>query len=567
MSDSPQAADRVPRLPLVLGLALLLGLALFWRLGDASFWDPDEAHYAEASRELIQTGDWLAPQYNGAPFFDKPIVFYWIQALPMAAGLDPELSARLGGAVSGVLLVAVTWWLGTTLAGAATGALAALLLAANPGLFGLARYAILDLPFTTALFAGVACVAVAALRARPALEWGGYLLVGVAAAIKGPLALVLCGIAFVLAAAVSAELRRRLLALRWVRGFLLAAGIGALWPAYMLWRFRQAFVDNYLLKENFSLYTTTQYQNQPGWGFYLGIIAVGMLPWTPLIVARAVDHWRGGRRSGAGPTIGQGADLFDILLWCWVGGLLAFFSFSSFKLDHYIFPTSPALCLIAARAWLRWRLAPELAPGPVRWSIALIGPALIAAGVAMAYAAVLLLDLSRGFLVVPAVLTGAGVVAWRDYVRGASAPWLPVAPLVALGTVFFGAVLWVLPKLEAGKVVPDVSQWIDRRAGPDDRIAGFRLNRWEKTYRFYVNRPVTQIESDDEARQFFSDPRPYYCLMSGELFAALKAAGVPLRAAYTREGIWVTSGRALWRAPAARTTFVVAVPDAAPTPR
>ena len=36
-------------------------VVLFWRLGASSFWDPDEAHYAEASREMLRTGDWLAP--------------------------------------------------------------------------------------------------------------------------------------------------------------------------------------------------------------------------------------------------------------------------------------------------------------------------------------------------------------------------------------------------------------------------------------------------------------------------------------------------------------------------
>lgn len=362
---------------MVAGLLLLLGVTLFWRLGAASFWDPDEAHYAQASRELILSGDWMAPHYNGQPFFDKPIVFYWMQALPMALGFDVEWSARVGGALAGVVLVAVTWWLGTVLAGPATGVLGALLMAANPGLFGLARYAILDLPFTTALFAGVAMIAVAMLRQRNRLEWPGYALIGVATAIKGPLALVLCGLVFAATAAVSADLRRRLFGLRWVRGLLIAGGIGAVWPAYMLWRFGQLFVDNYLLKENISLYATTQYQNQPGWWFYLGIIAAGMLPWTPLVASRAIEQATGG--SGRG----ESADAFDVLLWCWVGAILAFFSFSSFKLDHSIFPTTPALCLITARSWWRWRARPAQAPLLIRWSVALIGPILIATGTGM----------------------------------------------------------------------------------------------------------------------------------------------------------------------------------------
>jgi 4-amino-4-deoxy-L-arabinose transferase len=47
-------------------------VVLFWRLGQPTLWDPDEAYYGEASRELLATGDWLAPFYNEQPFFDKP---------------------------------------------------------------------------------------------------------------------------------------------------------------------------------------------------------------------------------------------------------------------------------------------------------------------------------------------------------------------------------------------------------------------------------------------------------------------------------------------------------------
>jgi len=145
--NHPQSIP-VRRVAAVLGFALLLYVVLFWRLGAASFWDPDEAHYAQTTRELIETGDWLAPYYNGRPFFDKPILFYWLQALPMSLAPQSVAAARLAPAVAGVLLIAVTGWLGAELFGSAVGLTAALMLATNAGVFGLARYAILDLPFT-----------------------------------------------------------------------------------------------------------------------------------------------------------------------------------------------------------------------------------------------------------------------------------------------------------------------------------------------------------------------------------------------------------------------------------
>src|SRR6476660_8151126 len=77
----------------VLGAALLF-VVLFWRLGAPTFWDPDEAHYAQTSREMLRTGDWLAPSYNDQPFFDKPILFHWFQAGAMSVAGVNELGAR-----------------------------------------------------------------------------------------------------------------------------------------------------------------------------------------------------------------------------------------------------------------------------------------------------------------------------------------------------------------------------------------------------------------------------------------------------------------------------------------
>ena len=94
----PTSAQRpVPfrAIAVVLGCAVLLYVVLFWRLGGASFWDPDEAHYAQTTHELIETGDLFAPFYNGRPFFDKPILFYWLQGAAMSMAPDSEAAARV----------------------------------------------------------------------------------------------------------------------------------------------------------------------------------------------------------------------------------------------------------------------------------------------------------------------------------------------------------------------------------------------------------------------------------------------------------------------------------------
>src|SRR4026207_2080323 len=65
----------VARLSLAVLGAFLLFVVLFWRLGVPSFWDPDEAHYAQTTQEMVATGDWLAPVYKEEPLFHKTRFF------------------------------------------------------------------------------------------------------------------------------------------------------------------------------------------------------------------------------------------------------------------------------------------------------------------------------------------------------------------------------------------------------------------------------------------------------------------------------------------------------------
>lgn len=69
------------------------------------------------------------------------------------------------------------------------------------------------------------------------------------------------------------------------------------------------------------------------------------------------------------------------------------------------------------------------------------------------------------------------------------------------------------------------------------------------------------LDTDEDARAFFVQSLPYYCVMTRPLYDALKKAGVPLKIMYARDGIRVTSGRALWRERGQPTTFVVTTRD------
>jgi 4-amino-4-deoxy-L-arabinose transferase-like glycosyltransferase len=532
--------------------AVLLFTVLFWRLGEPAFWDPDEAHYAETTREMIATGDWWAPYYNEQPFFDKPVLFHQLQGATMRAFGQNELGARMLPALAALILVAITAWFGAAIISADAGIVAGLMLAASPGVFGLARYAILDTLFTMFLFGGATLFAAAALRERPSLQWPGYLCVALAVLTKGPIALVLCGIALLLAAAVSADLRRRLLGLHWVAGLALVAALAAPWFVYMYLRFHQDFVNGYFLDENVRLFTNSRFGNQPRFWFYFQILAVGFLPWTGVIVGRAIDDARAVMRR-------ERLDGVETLLWAWTIAIVGFFTLSTFKLDHYVFPAAPSLCLLCARAWSDVLTDPQSRRHAVsRIGVYAAGPLLVGIGVACGYFLVARLALPPLAMAIPVALTAAGLAMIATHVmrreRLLQIPWFAT---MAILVTYVGLVHYVMPAIERQKVVDDVAAWVAEHAAPGDRIASYRLNRWTPSFRFHVGRHMNFLEDHDEAAAFFAEPAPFFCVMRREALDELTARGVKLDVRLERRGMWATSGRVLWRNQIPTARFVV----------
>ena len=528
---------------------MLAFTVLFWRLGATSFWDPDEAHYAQTTRELLTSGDWLTPYYNGQPFFDKPILFHLLQAVPMAILGPTETAARLVPALAALAIVGVTWWLGAALVSAEVGFVAALLLTTTAAMFALARYAILDTVFTAFLFGGVSCLAVAALVDRPRLQYTGYVLLALATLTKGPVALVLAGLTFVLAILVSSDARRRLLRLRWLLGLSIVLVLSAPWFLYMWYVHGQSFVDGYFLNENLALFGQTPFNARPPWWFYLQILPVAMLPWTGVVIGRLYDDVRAIREH-------RRAETLEVLLWLWVVAIVGFFSLSQFKLDHYVFPAAPALCLLAARAWVATRQEGSRAAG-ARLGWRLVGPCLVAAGLATAFLMLTRFDLPDAALLMPVTLAAAGgtvtVLALRKD-RASRVPWVASA---ALGVLYAGLLIWVVPAFDQKKVVPELARWVARHADQDDRVAAYVMNRWSAAFRFYVDRPTIMLQGSDTAPFFFDEPGRFYCVMRGSDYEAFVARGIPLYVVHARDGMWVTSGPALWREHNSATRFVV----------
>lgn len=135
-------AERYERLDLA--ILILACVLAFFALGDRPLRGA-EGRWASIIREMLFTGDYFHPTINGEPYFDKPLVTYWLIAtLAFISGTLNELVVRLPSAIAGVTSVWATLRVGRQLWSPAVGRIAAMILLTSYGLISQSRLAAAD---------------------------------------------------------------------------------------------------------------------------------------------------------------------------------------------------------------------------------------------------------------------------------------------------------------------------------------------------------------------------------------------------------------------------------------
>src|SRR5215510_6218723 len=136
---------------IVVILAAFCYVLFFHGLGDIGLIGPDEPRYAAIAREMFDTGDYITPRLHGVPWFEKPVLMYWLAALGYKIFGITEAGARFPSALGATICVFLLYWCGRKLWDRATGFIAALILATSIGCFTFARAASMDMPLATCL--------------------------------------------------------------------------------------------------------------------------------------------------------------------------------------------------------------------------------------------------------------------------------------------------------------------------------------------------------------------------------------------------------------------------------
>src|SRR4051794_21745173 len=125
MRNKGMLQHRLAHYGLLLGVGALMFLP---NLGGPSLWDLDEGRNATAAREMLESGNWVVPTFNGSLRSDKPVLLYWLQMTCYAAFGVNEFAARFPSALASLLTVLLTYELGRRMFSSLTGLLSGLML-------------------------------------------------------------------------------------------------------------------------------------------------------------------------------------------------------------------------------------------------------------------------------------------------------------------------------------------------------------------------------------------------------------------------------------------------------
>jgi 4-amino-4-deoxy-L-arabinose transferase-like glycosyltransferase len=324
-------------------ILLALCLTLFFiHLGTRPLWDIDEGMHAATSKEMILSGDWITPKFNGEPFYDKPIFHNWLVALTFLIFGFTEFAARLPAAVLGSGCVMVTYLLGKSMFHPTVGFLGAVILATSVEFIVLSRSVVHDISLmffvTLALYLFYLGYRDDRHRTRNFLLF--YIALGLAVLSKGPVGLALPAMIIGLYLIAERNLKFILkMQIGW--GLLIFLAVAAPW--YILISLKNPdYAGYFLIEQNLGSFLSSESQHPNPFYYYIPVVFGGFFPWScflPLALIYAIRK--------KFESIHQST----VFLVIWLSVIFIFFSIAESKLATYILPMFPAASLLVILCW------------------------------------------------------------------------------------------------------------------------------------------------------------------------------------------------------------------------
>lgn len=332
--------------PYMLVSLLLLGLAaiFFFDLGGRSISSPDEGRYIQIPREMVESGDYVLPRLNGILYFEKPPLFYWMEAAVIKVAGISEFSMRIWPALLGLAGCLMAYGVARRFYGRAAGLVAAGVLATSLLYYLLSRLIVIDMAVSTFMCAALFAFLLSSEEEdeRRAIWWarGGHAAAACAVLSKGLIGMALPGLIGLVWIAMIGRwsfMRRAFCPSGILIFFLIAT------PWHVLAALRNAdFLWFYFVHEHWLRFTTTVHgRYQPVW-YFVPITLAGFLPWTGYL-------WRAVKDALPSSWQERRTRPVELYLLLWPLIILVFFSLSDSKLPTYVLPVFPPIAVLIGR--------------------------------------------------------------------------------------------------------------------------------------------------------------------------------------------------------------------------
>lgn len=422
-------------------LLLFFGFLALYAAGDWALplIDRDEPRFAEASREMLERGDFIVPFCDNLPRYDKPPLIYWLQDGAYELLGENGLAARLPSGLCGALATVIVAVWGAQLYDSRRGWRAAII-------FGLSAQVLVH---AHAAVADMAMIAASTASAWAGWNWlitGGqrrgwwlafWVLLAIGFLAKGPIAWVPIG----MTAWTARRMPRRPGLAQWILGLLLTVALVGIWGIPALARTHGQYaaigLGRHVVMRSVG---PLQGHGAKTWRayaltlpFYFVTIWPSFFPWSLWLPAATLRLWR--QRDQWRPE-----DTYLV-----TGTVLMFgiFTLSWTKLPHYTLPAFPFMALLMAARWQpQWEK-------PFRVAAAAMAACALAIAVAV-------LPLARRYFV-------------SDQLYQAAAPM--VSPAMEMAAVGYDepSLVWLFRAKMRGFAVPmdaqKVGKWM-KKSGP-----------------------------------------------------------------------------------------------------
>jgi 4-amino-4-deoxy-L-arabinose transferase-like glycosyltransferase len=482
-------------------LLLVMSLACFLP-GFASLqpMDRDEPRYAQASKQMLETGDFVDIRFQDEARHKKPVGVYWMQAVTVGIAeslgvADARTSIafyRIPSLLGALATVLLTYWAALAFTTRRGAFLSAALMGASILLTVEARLAKTDAVLTACAVAVFGGLARAYLwRTSPktlswrtlALFWAGLAL---GLLVKGPLILLFGGLA-----ALVLSLRERsaqwLLVLRPQWGALATLLVVLPWFVAIAVKSGGAFFEASVGQDMLAKVGSGQEKHWGPPGYYL-LAFFGTFWPGAAFAALAVPFAWAQRREDA-----------IAFAWAWIVPAWLIFEAVPTKLPHYVLPLYPAIAIVTSIAILRGFVTPRRTGATRSMLLVPFIPFGLAAGLV---AAGLSFDRVVPFTALPFLIAATLVafLSWRLFAKGRVTPALLVAlassPLLALGV--FGLAQGDLRSLKLSPRLAEVARAMPCEA--EVATLGYR----EPSLVFLAGTRLEMLESGPEAAAFLA---------------------------------------------------------------